>query len=128
MYNFFSSSFFFPLERSPPLFSSLLKSDPHWWVVLFLGQFFYVFGDISVVFYWCVFHMQWEGHQAHPNLGSLSSLLLLFSFFDVFVHFCTCVGVCVCVSWLKERPSYTELARGTKWKRCFRSWRFLAQI
>lgn len=50
--------------------------------------------------------------------GFLSSLFRLSSLLGVFVR---------CVSWSKERPSSTELARGTKWRRCFRSWRSLAR-
>ncbi len=42
-----------------------------------------MFGDISVVFYWCVPPYgggQWAGHRAHPNFGFLSSLPPLLSF------------------------------------------------
>lgn len=80
-----------------------------------------VFGDISGVFYWCVHHMERDNGQdigAHPKFGLLSSLppLLFFG--------CVCP---LCVSRSKERPSSTELARGTKWRPCFRSCRFLAR-
>lgn len=50
--------------------------------------------------------------------GFRSSLFRLSSLLGVYVR---------CVSWSKERPSSTELARGTKWRRCFRSWRSLAR-
>lgn len=115
---------FVSFKDNPPIFLiTLLKSCPHWWVV-FLGQriFFFSFlgvlAHLSDILLVCSSYRrgQWAGHRAHPNFWVLSSLP------------CLVLGVLVrCVSWPKERPSSTVHARGTKWKRYLRSWRFLAQ-
>lgn len=79
-----------------------------------------MFGDISVVFYWFVHHIEGDNGQdiGHTLILDFSLLFRLFSLLAVLVR---------CVSWSKERPSSTERARGTKWKQCFRSWCFLAR-
>lgn len=72
---------FFSLERSPPFFSSLLLSR-----ILIGGSYFFrsgffsflVFGDISVVFYWFVHHMEGDNGQDIGHTRILDFSLLSF--------------------------------------------------
>lgn len=73
-----------------------------------------------MIFYWFVHHIEGDNGQdiGHTLILGSSLPFHLFSFGYVLVR---------CVSRPKERPSSTVRARGTKWKRYLRSWRFLAR-